>query len=402
MFKSHKIDLLALIPEKTFLGYEILVSQFVRNNEKWLRIRYSHERGSARELKLRRYIDIKSFGNLSGKLQAEGDKFLERRKYRVSFGNNLLAEHQEFIESILSLGINPEDIEILCVYNPNRFDKNKVKAEANSLATKFKIENLKIKPKRNKRIWYNYRTTIRSSILSEILLHGMNKIRKVISNNALSKEDVRVFSYSFLAKLLTGDGTLDIRKGDYNYPVVRIKTVDQNLEYLDDYCKILRNFGFPARVKEDDIFVKSSCSFENLLSLYKIGAFKNSNNWNKLIITIGLMLSGRRLKVRNRFSELLNLNTFTSLDMWKLSGLRNSTTQDWIGNLKKFGLIKLIDNIKVPYKYVLTQKAKEQGRIISEVNEELIHLTERYDINDLWILLNKFKIKNKSSREQTA
>lgn len=396
IFRQHKIDLLALIPENTFSGYKIFVYQFVRNSEKWLRIWYAHERGSARELELKRYIDIRPFGSLLGQLQAEGDKFIGRRKHRVSFGNNLLTEHQEFIESILLSGINPEDVEFLCTYNPNRFDKVKVEKEAIDLVEELDISNIKFRSKANDRIWCNFKTTIRRSILSEILLHSMNKIRKSLIKNRLST-DIKTFAYEFIAKLLTGDGTIDINKRkEYDYPRVRIKIIDQNLEYLEDYCKILQKFGFSTKVKEKEISVRASCSLENLLFLYKINAFKNSNNWNKLIIVVGMLLSGYHLKVKKRFSSLVNLDPFTSLDVRRLFNLERRTTQDWIGNLRKDGFIELVDKTDRPYKYSLTPKAREYAYLISQISDELDKLVKTQSTNNLWSLLDMFKVKNKS------
>ena len=46
LFCNNKIDLLNLIPKKTSCGYEIIVTKIIKNDEEWLRIWYSHDRGS--------------------------------------------------------------------------------------------------------------------------------------------------------------------------------------------------------------------------------------------------------------------------------------------------------------------------------------------------------------------
>jgi len=400
VFKNNKIDLLSLIPEKTFLGFKIFVDKFTKNNGKWLRIWYAYERGSGRQIELIRYVDIDSFGRLLGQLQAEGSKLSGRRKWCVEFSNKLLSEHEDFISSIMKLGISSKNIEFICNFNPNKFDSIETEAEVQELCKKYEISGIKIKPRNNPRIWKSYKTVIRNTILSETLLASIDKIRKLIIENKL---DINfcLLTCNFVSKLLTGDGTLDINKREYDYPRVRINIVDQSINCLNDYSKILKKLGFKAKVKEEEICVKSSCSLENLLFLYKIDAFKNTGNWNKLLIVIGLLLRGRRLKTKLRFIDLFDkkFSTFDLREKYKIT-LRGAN--DWINSMLNSGYIEVFDNSQRPYLYKLTKKAVEEGKMIFRINNELQNIANEFKIQNLWKLLNKFKVKSNLSAEERA
>jgi hypothetical protein len=384
IFRNNKIDLLSLIPEKTFLGYEIFVTPFRRNNRQWLRIWYAHERGSSRQIELIRFIDVSALGRVLGQLQAEGDKFSERRKHRIVFTNKLLKEHEDFINDIRSFGISTNDIQFFCTFNIDRFDKAETEREIKNLCESFGISDIQIKPTRNIRIWRSFRTIIRRSILAEILLYSMDFMRKFIIEQPLNSQ-LELFAQNFLSKLLTGDGTIDIRKREYGNPTVRICIIDGNLEFLEDYRKILQKFGFKPRIRKEEIKVRAHCSFEHLLFLYKIKAFYNSNNWNKLVITISLKLNGRRIKTFERFAELLNYDSFSANDMSKLFGLTNSASKDWLSNVTNNGFTKVIDG-----NYVLSEKAKEIGELIPKVRKSLDEI-HRY--GNLWDTLEYLKVK---------
>ena len=94
----------------------------------------------------------------------------------------------------------------------------------------------------------------------------MDKIRNMF---AKSKSNGYLENYlleNFLSKLLQGDGTLDVTMDKkYNYPEIKIKIVDQDLNYLNDYKHILQNLNFKVCLNEKHIFVEgSSCGINHL------------------------------------------------------------------------------------------------------------------------------------------
>ncbi|MBI2105526.1 hypothetical protein HYT56_01670 [Candidatus Woesearchaeota archaeon] len=105
-FKNNKIDLLQLVPKTTSSGFPIQIREFKKNNEIWLHLHYNHPRKP--KLEIKRFIDIKKFGNLLGQYQAEGNKPINSiyPKYKVEFKNKIINEHEEFLNSLNELGIN--------------------------------------------------------------------------------------------------------------------------------------------------------------------------------------------------------------------------------------------------------------------------------------------------------
>ncbi|MBI4452293.1 hypothetical protein HY637_02610 [Candidatus Woesearchaeota archaeon] len=336
LFYDDKIDMLSLTPEKTSKGYEIVVTEFDKNNENWLRIWYSHERGSGQQLEIRRFTDIATLGSLLGQYQAEGTKNKNTDKFRVEFANKLIPEHQEFIDSLSKLGIPKDACEFRFTYNPNRLSEEETINHVKNFET---IIGCKAKISQGNSKGIGFRTIIRNTILTEIVLNSLDKIRNLLANESKYTHNQQELANNFLAKLLTGDGTLDVRCNRRDFPELHMKIVDQDLNYLKDYCAILRNNGFKTRINERRICVISSCSFRGLLYLYRIKAFKNSGSWNKLITAIALCLRGRRYYTYSRFSELADYKKFGTSVISKGFQMQSNMASDWLNNKTKENLI---------------------------------------------------------------
>ncbi len=109
----------------------------------------------------------------------------------------------------------------------------------------------------------------------------MDEMRKEIARPRFN-EFLKPFADSFLAKLLNGDGDLDIDSRDRKTPQMRVKIVDGNRGYLTDYASILKNYGFRPRLRDNNIFVRCSVNLELAHKLFQIGAFQNNPNLKKL------------------------------------------------------------------------------------------------------------------------
>ncbi|HIG96812.1 MAG TPA: hypothetical protein HA230_00480 [Candidatus Aenigmarchaeota archaeon] len=318
------VDLLYFVPT------DIIAKEFITKDEKWLRLWQSHERGSSRQIEVRRYIKIEPFGKMLGQLQAEGTK----KPINVEFCNTLMSEHKEFSSVLKLIGIDT----ILVRY----ISKN------NYLLIK---------------------TMVRSSILATVLLNAMNEVRKILVEKEFDKE-LEILVNAFFSKVLIGDGTIDINRR--KVPNVSIKIIDINKKHLEDYKSIMVKLGFRPKIDFQHILVKSSCSFGNLLYLYKIRAFENSNNWNKLLVSIAMVLESRRLITNSRFIELLKLERFDSIYLKKKYNVLLRSANDWLNNKEKGGYIKRVDN-RSPVKYILTPKA-------IELANTLIYWKREFDI----------------------
>ncbi len=387
LFKEDKIDMLSLTPEKTSKCYEIVVTQFDKNNETWLRIWYSHERGSGKQLEIKRFVSIEIIGSLLGQYQAEGTKHKNNiKKFKLEFTNKLLEEHRQFLNSLANLGISQETIEIIFIYNSHNISNE----QANDYVEKFKsVSNHVLKTYRSQSKGVGYRIVIRNTLLTEIILHGMDKIRKLLADSEeYSIEEQKLAEY-FLAKLLTGDGTLDVRCNRRDFPDLNIKIVDEDLGYLSDYYKILGNVGFHPRVNQNNIFVISSCSLKNLLYLYQIDAFRNSNNRNKLIVAIALCLKGRRYYTYSRFFELLDCERFSTSLVSKNFQLKSNMSSDWLNNKVKENLI-----VKNQYNsWSLTFEGKNLARTLNLWRQDYLKLKILKNNDEPFELLEALKIK---------
>lgn len=392
IFYNSKIDMLSLVPEKTSQGYEIIVTEFTKNSEKRLRIWYCHERGSGRQIEIKRFVNIKTLGKLFGQLQAEGTKHSEK-KQRLEFCNKLVLEHKDYVNYLTEIGISKEKIfSQISRRNDTTNLEKPIKEYEETVA--IPVSYITRSGQKGK---YGFRTYVRSILITEIFLNGLNIMRKQLVNKDWDIK-LQIFADAFFSKLLTGDGTLDvmINNREYKYPFVRIKITDQKLEYLMDYAKILKKLGFNPKIKEEHIFVRAVCSLERLLYLYKIRAFENTNNWNKLLVLIALYLQGRRYRTLYRFLDLTELDSFTSLDLMKNYNLQLRAVNDWLNNKEKEGL--LIGIRKRPYaiQWTLADRAKTLANILSEWKKEFDEFRESQNSTNLYDILESLKIRKTS------
>jgi len=397
VFYSDKVDMLSLIPEKTTNNYDIFVNEFMKGGEKWLRIWYAHNRGSARQLEIKRFVDARVLGKLLGQMQAEGTKSV-KPAVRLEFCNKNIKEHVDFIGFLEHLGIRKSYMKACIIFNPSMKVIDEKIMEFENL-TSVKIES---RIKSDSKGKYGYRTYVRSRLLTEIILHILDKVRKTLTSEKLLDGYLKSLGDSFFAKLLTGDGTLDIRtkNREYNFPSVRIKITDCNIEYLKDYYKILENLGFKPKLLEKHISVRAIVNFEKLLYLYEIEAFKNTNNWKKLLVLIDLFLKGRRLYTNLRFISLYRQDNFTSLDLARMYYLPIRTINDWLYNKEKEGLVKRVS--KSPIKWTLTEKSIQLAYMLIQWKNEFEKLKGKNNNIDSYQLLESLKIKhylNKSAEE---
>lgn len=368
IFKNNKIDLLALIPEQTSNNYEIFINKFKKDNEERLRVWYCHERGSGKQLEIKRFIDVNIFGRLLGQLQAEGTK--SGRRFRLEFSNQLIQEHIDYINYLTELGI-PKNLFICqCDFHPNVKDIDE-KIKDFEIKTGFIIKYI-VKSEKSKGS-YGFKTYIRSTLLTEIILNSLDVLRKKLVEEFWD-DNLKNFANAFFAKLLTGDGTLDIttKNRQFNFPETRIKITDGNIQYLKDYAEIMKKLRFKPHINEKHISVRAYAGFDKLLYLYKIKAFYNTPNWTKLIFLIDSNLKGRRLKTFLRFLDFLKSNeVITSRELVRNYNIGLRAANDWLNNKEKDGLLVRINKNR-PLKWKLTKKAEELESLLSFHKQEFI------------------------------
>jgi len=360
--KKNKIDLLSLIPKRTRKNAKIYADSFLKEGEEWIRVWNPRV---IKQPELYRYVDLKSFGLLLGQLQAEGVKFQNNKTPFLSFTNVLISEHNDFIKSLKVMGVNDELITVQYSFNPKRVSSTNIE---NYKIQFTEITGIPVKTCVNqKRGYYKFRTYVYSSLLTEIILGAMNNVRKILANSNSLGSDLQNLAENFLAKLLTGDGTLkvykDKRRGSHN---ISGKITDKDLDYRNDYARILQKLGFKTR--NDDINVHFSCGIKNLIFLYRIKAFKGTRNWDKILRAIEIHCKGRKHgRSLLRLTKLTNFDIFSIKDLYNLFNQPKRTIQSWLFMMNKRGYIRRREN---QYLYTLTKEGKEIGELLNSWSRE--------------------------------
>jgi len=389
---GDKVDMLSLVPATTNRGYRLYVDKY-EDQEPRLRIWYYHERGAARQIELKRYVDITKLGQLLGLFQAEGDKTYSR----VAFKNSSIREHADFVSALHDLGLSIP-ISSSCTFNPKKssFENMREYSEAYKKATGITFSTYdKMMDMKGAIAAY---THVRSAILANILFFAIDGI----CNGSFQNENLR---QNFLAKLLTGDGTLDARKTARRLDV-RVTIVDANTESLRDYAAILSREGFKAHVHRERIRVRAYCTWLNLLKLYKIGAFRTNKNWIKLVCSIMIALKGTQIQGYRRIQQLSNLRRITSNDVCIRYGIGRRAASLWIATMRDLGLMqKLAQRAPCNYNsYVVTRRGREISELLDTIDRDYRAIClERQTEDSPENILEKIKVKGKlSSTEQRA
>jgi len=385
---NQKIDILQFIPKQTSLGYKIFYELFNRNNEQWIKVWYKHPR--IKPLYLKRWVDVKTFGCFIGQLQAEGTKNAKTIT-RLDFSNKLIEEHKEFVKHLKKIGISKKLL--LAELTLHRSFKGDEKAIIDSYQneTGVLVKYVRKSPQRGT---YGFKTYRRSTLLTEIILNAVNKMRKkLVEENWV--EPLKIFADAFFSKLLTGDGTIDVQTNnrERDYPYVRISIIDGNNGYLKDYSCIMRKFGFIPHIIYKYKRIRAICSLEKLLYLYKIRAFENTNNWKKLLLCIDLCLKGRRYRTNYRFIDLSRKVRFNSVYIAKRYNVRLSSANDWLGNKEKEGLVERVYN-KSLVVWELTEKAINLAELLKVWQKEFNELTNKYKMHSSLDILNSIKVRS--------
>ncbi|MBI2105372.1 hypothetical protein HYT56_00875, partial [Candidatus Woesearchaeota archaeon] len=318
--------------------------------------------------------------------------FFNFYKEEIDFAIHLRSKDTGFSCSIA----NKDNINARFHYNPLRISEKKVEGFINEFKKRISISPKLAPHEKTKGIGFGIH--INNTILMELILNSLNIIRNSFNKNIKNKE-YKLLIDNFFAKLLTGDGTLDINIRNYNYPSIRIKITDKNSNYLKSYKRLMSSLNFLPKIKEKNILVQSCCGIEQLLYLYKIEAFKNTNNWNKLLLTIDLILKGRRLSTLKRYLELTGQDNFDTITIAKKYKIVTRTAYDWLDNAIKTGYIKKVTTKYIPRKptvWTTTDKAKILASALEQWEIDLTKLKQNKKIQNSYELFESLKTKGKN------
>jgi len=385
--EGEMVDMRSVIPATSTSGYPMYVDEYEEGQVPWLRIWYCHPRGAARQVTLRRYLEVAKLGRLLGQLQAEGDK----RSSRVGFKNSAIAEHADLTLGLLELGVPSRLIHARCVFNPGKssLEQGHEYAEQYRNATGIAIENFDAIEAMKGAIAAD--TVVRSSTLASILLSAMDEVRRgSYRHNSLRP--------NFLAKLLSGDGSLDVRRTPKRLDV-RLTLVDRDTEALQDYAELLSQEGFKAKVHPERIMVRAYCTWLNLLRLYEIGAFKNGRNWVKLLCAIKITTQGRENRGYKRIQELSEADIITSDDVSAKYAVGRRSSNLWIHSMERKGLIENISTLCHAGRkaYRVTRRGKEIAKLLRSAEKDYDEITKQKENKDPYVILDETKRRGKTS-----
>ena len=271
-----KIDLLFFVPNKTKKGSEIFVGdQKEKKYEDYLRLCSFHSRGSASQIKIRRFVNPNLLGRFFGQLQAEGTKtFFDG----IEFSNKSLHEHKDFISFLRYLGISSNKIFTKLDYHPSiKNIEEEIKKFQKFLGYKINYISSSSKSKGG----FGFKIIVRNTVFSEIIHNAVNILREILVRRKWDS-NLNAFADGFFSKLLNGDGSIDVIYKNRNIPQARLIISDKNLAYLEDYKLIMKKYGFTPHINRKWKYVRSYCSPKLIKKLLSIGAFENNPNREKL------------------------------------------------------------------------------------------------------------------------
>ena len=380
---GDKVDMLSLIPATTNRGYRLYVDNY-EDQEPRLRIWYYHGRGAARQIEVKRYVNIRILGGLLGQLQAEGEK----NDVIVSFKNASISEHADFILGLRELGLPSSEFDARCVFNPGKVNFAKVREFSETYYSWCGLQISKFDEVAVMKGTIAADTYVRSTVLAAILRASIRMILKGVV-------DVSSIREAFLAKLLCGDGTLDSRRTSRRLDV-RVTIVDNNAESLIDYVTLLAKEGFKAKLHIERINVRAYCTWLNLLKLYQIGAFRNNRNWTKLLCSLQIAIKGRENKSYARLLDLSGLNCFSSQDVCARYPIGKRAANLWIGRMLRLNLVRRREIDKRHHvSYVLTENGRSIVGILKSAEEEFLEVCHANGSRDAQLILEQSKTKKR-------
>lgn len=276
IIKNNKIDLFYLVPNETNKGSKIVSTPFFKNNEEWLRLWSYHKRGSSQQIEVRRFLDINLFGKFLGQLQSEGTKNGDGK--RLEFCNKSIKEHNDFIFYLNNLGIDNNKILVKFNYNPkSKYIEPEIKKFEDLTGLKIDYRAKNPQSKGN----FGFHTFVRSTLLYSFIINSLKIVRKELTKEKWNGKH-KILADGFLAKVLSGDGDIELITKNRKTPQARIKITDGNNNHLKEYKIIMEKYGFKPKINEKFHYVRSYLNNSLISILLSISAFEGNKNRDKI------------------------------------------------------------------------------------------------------------------------
>jgi predicted transcriptional regulator len=359
---KDKLDILAVIPEKTKTEKQIMVDIFKKGCEEWCKIWYcSGQGGKVKEIKLKRFIKIdKNLGEFFGLMQAESSK----KSICFDFTNKFLSEIKLFLNVAQKFGIPKNLWGYTIFYNPSM--KSKI---LNNYITYLKKEiNInKVKTCKNKNLLdVIYSIRISHRLLAIIMINMLIKLREwALQLNKNSKIRFKEFVKGFILKDLVGDGSVVLNKDSKGLDIV-ISEQDRDSQMA--IIKILNLFDIHSLAH--GIKIDVSTDFNSCLWFLENKAFiEHKENRKKLLIYIV-----NNYYFNCLYEKIKNLDGCSIKGFAEKHNLGYKAAQRYIyQNIKRGFICKEGEKI-----YKTTEKGKKFVKLMKNAKIDLNKLTLHY------------------------
>jgi len=334
LIKNKKINLIKLIAEKTRCGTQINI---IEKDDNLICFCKSFN-GRLRNIIIKKRAPLK-FCRLLGYYQAEGskEKKIKKRKGRqVVITNtdfNLIEDFINLSKHIIETSIWNAEIKLP---KKNKQKENFIKKKLIKLG----ISKKKIKTRiENKLKDFSIRLFICSTLLSDIVINLMNKIREKLIKEDLSNKDFLEMYINFMQGLFAGDGNYDTYKNKMGGTHHRLIFYEADKDYANDYQKLLEKIGIESRlikIKNKNLYIiRSTLNWKYLLLFQELKIFKYHGKHR-----ISLINSIKNHKRYRSHKSLRYIDSgFNISKICKISNKDKTTCYNWIKEMTSKGIV---------------------------------------------------------------
>lgn len=344
------LDILAIV-QRYERDCPIMVDLEKENGEEFCNIWYcSGQGGNAKSVRLKRYIKIdRQLGEFFGLMQAESRK----GGLKFDFTNNLLSEHQLFIDVAERFGVSM-DLWNYQVFFNSSMNNDELSKDISKIKNMFCISKKIILTENNLLNKVALTIYIDSNLLAIIMINIMRILRKRIADN-LDFAFLKNFAIGFVSKDLLGDGSVTSRGG-----AIDIMISEQDLHSQRDIVKIFGNLGIRTSTYRNRILLKTDLI--TYLWFIENKVFAGHQNRKKL-----LKLILNNYYIKSLYDRINGYTSYTARKLADRHGLKRDTAYMFLLRNKRRGFLENNHSC-----FILTNQGQEFIRIINEAKNELI------------------------------
>ena len=299
---------------------------------------YKNYNGPTRLIEIKKEVPIE-FCRFLGYYQAEGGKEKKIKKSEgreISFTNTKLSLIKDFIN--LSGNLIDKSLWKIEI----KLSKRNNEKENNLKKTLIRLgiieNNIKIRVEKNIKD-YSLRGYICSTILSDIILTFMERIKSYLIKKENFDNNDFTMCISFIQGLFAGDGNYNAYKNKEGGIHHRMTFYDEDKRYASEYQKLLKKISIGSKIikvnNKNLYIIRTTLNWEYLLLIRELGLFEYHNNHRiSLINSINNHNSYKSHKYLSQINKNFNINQLINI------GIKDKMTgYNWIKKMVDRGII---------------------------------------------------------------